>query len=82
MWLFSTHGSQAPWEADLQPGDSLVFGKETAGLPDSILSEHPSRIVRFPMAPGERSINVATAVCAAIYEGIRQCCARGQDIGW
>lgn len=76
-WIFTTKASRPAWDADLRRGDHLIFGKETRGLPDSILAEHPDRLLTFPMVPGERSLNLATAVCAAIYVGIRQCIARG-----
>src|SRR5690606_11403469 len=82
LWLFSTKGERAPWNVELKPGDRFVFGKETAGLPTSILENAPESILTLPLVPGERSLNVATAVCAAIYEGIRQCRARGDNIGW
>jgi len=78
LWLFTTKGARPVWDAEFRPGDHLVFGKETSGLPDEILDRHPDRLVRFPMVEGERSLNVATAVCAALYEGIRQCAGRGQ----
>jgi len=76
-WYFTTKSSRPLWSADLRPGDHLVFGKETAGLPDDLLRAHPDRLLTLPMAPGERSLNLATAVCAAVYEGLRQCVARG-----
>ena len=82
IWLFSTKGAASPWDVKLEPGDRFVFGKETAGLPTSILENAPESILTLPLVPGERSLNVATAVCAAIYEGIRQCRTRGDDIGW
>ena len=76
-WLFSTKARRTVFEAPLQRGDHFIFGKETAGLPDDLLSEAgPDRVLGLPMAPGERSLNVATAVCAAVYEGIRQLLAR------
>lgn len=71
-WLFSTKASRTVFDAQLQRGDHLVFGKETAGLPQSLLDADPVSVVALPMAPGERSLNVATAACAAVYEGIRQ----------
>lgn len=77
MWVFTTRASRPAWDADFRRGDHLVFGKETRGLPESILRRYPDRLVTFPMVPGERSLNLATAVCAAVYEGIRQCIARG-----
>ena len=76
-WCFTTKSARPFWDADLRPGDHLVFGKETAGLPADILSAHADNLVTLPMVPGERSLNLATAVCAAIYEGVRQSVARG-----
>lgn len=77
-WFFTTKASRPVWDATIRPGDHLVFGKETAGLQDSILQEHPDRLLTLPMVPGERSLNLATAVCAAVYEGIRQMHGRGE----
>lgn len=77
IWLFSTRAPR-PWhEADFRPGDHLVFGKETAGLPTPILERFPTRALVLPMAPDERSLNVATAACAVVYEGLRQMLVRG-----
>lgn len=77
-WLFTTKTSRLVWDAALRPGDHLIFGKETAGLPEHLLARFPDRLVCFPMAPGERSLNLATAVCAAVYEGLRQARERGE----
>lgn len=76
-WLFTTKATRHVFEADFQPGDHLVFGKETSGLPKAILDALPLRTVRFPMVAGERSLNLATAVCAAVYEGVRQLNRKG-----
>ena len=77
LWVFTTKATRPAWDADFRKGDHLVFGKETRGLPEAILNEHPDRMLTFPMIPDERSLNLATAVCAAVYEGMRQCIARG-----
>lgn len=77
LWLFSTKAARPLWEAAIKPGDHLVFGKETAGLPEALLARYPDRVVTLPMLPAERSLNVANAVCAGISEGIRQCAMRG-----
>jgi tRNA (cytidine/uridine-2'-O-)-methyltransferase len=65
------------YAATLRAGDHLVFGRETAGLPAEILQQHAAHRLFLPMAPGERSLNLATAVCAVVYEGIRQLLGRG-----
>lgn len=77
-WLTSGKGGHPLWEADLRAGDAIIFGKETRGLPDDMLEPHPDRIIHLPMISGERGLNVATAVCAIVYEGMRQCVARGE----
>lgn len=76
LWLLSTKATRSVFDVTLARGDHLVFGKETRGLPASILDAHPDSLVSLPMAAGERSLNVATAVCAVVYEGIRQLRAR------
>ncbi|MBL0927481.1 MAG: tRNA (cytidine(34)-2'-O)-methyltransferase [Phycisphaerales bacterium] len=78
LWMLAPRVPRMIWDADLRPGDHLVFGKETAGLPDAMLAAHADRLVALPMLEGERSLNLATVVCAAVYEGVRQCVARGE----
>lgn len=78
LWLFTTKTIRPVWRAELAPGDHLVFGKETAGLPPELLDRYPDRLLTLPMVPGERSLNLATAVCAAVYEAVRQFETRGQ----
>jgi len=75
--LLSTKARRTVFDVPLRRGDHLVFGKESAGLPGSLLNERPDRCVSLPMLPTERSLNLATAVCAVIYEGLRQLIARG-----
>ena len=77
-WYFSGRAGRLAFEANFRPGDHLVFGKESVGLPDSILDREPDRVLRLPMARGERSLNVATVVCTVIYEGLRQCHGRDE----
>lgn len=60
--------------SDVQyPDNSLiVFGKETKGLPESMLIAHPERGIRIPMAPDNRSLNLSNSVAICIYEYWRQ----------
>ncbi len=78
IWVFTTKTDRPLWDATFRPGDHLLFGKETKGLPKSILDEHEDRLVTLPMIPGERSLNLATAVCAGVYEALRQMTDRGE----
>ena len=77
-WLFSTKGARDVYDVEFERGDTLVFGRETRGLDPAMLARFPDRLVRFPMLEGERSLNLATAVCAAVYEGLRQAIVKGQ----
>ncbi len=80
VWLFSTKAKQSIFDIEMLRGDHLVFGKESAGLPDDVRQNIPQQLVGFPLVTGERSMNIATVVCAAVYEGIRQLYVR-KEIG-
>ena len=53
-------------------GDFLLFGKETKGLPESLLIEHPERAVRIPMISSARCLNLSNSVAIVVYEALRQ----------
>jgi tRNA (cytidine/uridine-2'-O-)-methyltransferase len=70
-WFFSTKAKQGYYGAPYRRGDALVFGKETAGLPEDLLAAYPERALRIPMRPNTvRSINLATTVGIATYEAL------------
>jgi tRNA (cytidine/uridine-2'-O-)-methyltransferase len=75
IWMLTTKAERTVWDADFAPGDVLLFGPESRGLPESLLAADPERSVRIPMRPGARSLNLSTAVGISLYEAIRQ--ARG-----
>lgn len=77
-WFLSTKSARSVFDVALRRGDHLVFGRETRGLTPEVLAAHPDRVVSLPLAAGERSLNLATAVCAVVYEGIRQLRSRGE----
>jgi tRNA (cytidine/uridine-2'-O-)-methyltransferase len=70
--LFTTKSTRTLWEAQYQRGDYLVFGRETRGLPASLLAAHPEDCLTIPMAAAARSLNLATAAGIALYEAVRQ----------
>jgi len=72
LWLFTSKASRSLWDAEFADGDCLVFGSETHGLPEPILQRFPEQALRIPQAPGERCLNLSTAVGVALYEAIRQ----------
>jgi len=76
-WFFTTRTERPIWDADFATGDHLVFGKETAGLPDEIIDANADRALALPMLAGERSLNLANAACAALYEAMRQIVSAG-----
>ena len=68
-----TAGKRAFADVAWQPGDWLVFGRETAGLPAAVReSIPPAQQVRLPMRAGQRSLNLSNAVAVAVFEAWRQ----------
>jgi tRNA (cytidine/uridine-2'-O-)-methyltransferase len=72
LHLFGARGPRSHVEAGFAPGDLLVFGRESRGLPPELLARYPDRVVSLPMLPGRRSLNLATAAAVAVYEALRQ----------
>jgi tRNA (cytidine/uridine-2'-O-)-methyltransferase len=73
LWLIESHGTRQYAEAEYQPGDYIVFGRETAGLPKKILEQYQDRWLRIPMFhAGVRSLNLSNCVALVLYEALRQ----------
>jgi tRNA (cytidine/uridine-2'-O-)-methyltransferase len=73
MFAFTTKGSRPFAEVQWRADDWLVFGSETAGLPDHVRSSiDTARRVRLPLRPGQRSLNLSNAVAIAVFEAWRQ----------
>ena len=73
MFAFTTRGSHNAFEAHFLPGDWLVFGAETQGLPEAVREMFPlAQRLRLPMRAGQRSLNLSNAVAVAAFEAWRQ----------
>ncbi|MGO9838380.1 MAG: tRNA (cytidine(34)-2'-O)-methyltransferase [Polyangiaceae bacterium] len=70
--LFSALAPRSYLDASYAPGDALVFGKESVGLPDELLARFPDRVLGIPTLGAVRSLNLANAVGIALYEALRQ----------
>ncbi len=72
IYYFSTKAPRNHTEPKYEGRVFLMFGKETAGLPEHILAENPDTAVRIPMLSGLRSLNLSNSVAVAVYEVLRQ----------
>lgn len=71
-WFFSKKAEQLYTDVQYAAEDMLVFGKETQGLPESLLADNAAQAIRIPLRPEARSLNLATAVAIGGYEVVRQ----------
>lgn len=79
LFALTTRGSASPYQVRFQPGDWLVFGCETRGLPDDVLTGIPEACwLRLPMRPNNRSLNLSNAVAVTVFEAWRQMDFAGQ----
>jgi tRNA (cytidine/uridine-2'-O-)-methyltransferase len=71
-FFVTTKTKRAYWDVQFRPGDFLVFGRETKGLPESVLAAGEEDCIAIPMMHGTRSLNLATAVAIVLFEAVRQ----------
>ena len=72
LWMATTKARRAYTEASYGPDDFIMFGKESAGIPEEILVEHEETCIRIPMLPAIRSLNLSNAAAIVLYEALRQ----------
>jgi tRNA (cytidine/uridine-2'-O-)-methyltransferase len=72
FYFNTTKAKKCHSDVSYQPDDFLVFGKETAGLPQALLAAYPDNCVRIPMIDDARSLNLSNAAAVAVYEALRQ----------
>ncbi len=72
VWLATTKARQTYSDVSFKDGDYIMFGKESAGIPEEILVEQPESCIRIPMLGETRSLNLANSVAIVLYEALRQ----------
>ena len=72
LWLATTKAPRAYSEVDMSGDVSLMFGKETAGLPEWLRMKYRDRCVRIPMVSDARSLNLSNSAAILAYEALRQ----------
>ena len=70
--MATTKGRKVYTEVSYEPDCFVMFGKESAGIPEEILREHPDECVRIPMIGETRSLNLSNSVAVVLYEALRQ----------
>ncbi|MGN1145601.1 MAG: tRNA (cytidine(34)-2'-O)-methyltransferase [Acetatifactor sp.] len=72
IWMATTKAKRTYTEVAFGPDDFIMFGKESAGIPEEILVEHEENCIRIPMLPAIRSLNLSNSVAIVLYEALRQ----------
>jgi tRNA (cytidine/uridine-2'-O-)-methyltransferase len=70
--LFSASAERSYLDADVRPGDALLFGRESVGLPDDLIAAHRASVYGIPTLGPVRSLNLANAVSIVLYESLRR----------
>ena len=74
LYAFTVRGARPFADVSWAAGDWLVFGSETAGLPEDVRAQFAATMrVRLPLRPDQRSLNLSNAVAVAVFEAWRQC---------
>ena len=68
--LLASSGMRSIFDADIRPGDALVFGKESVGLDPELLEAHPDRVYGIPTLGPVRSLNLSNAVAIVVYQAL------------
>ncbi len=72
IFYATTKGRHRYSDVRYRDGDYIMFGKESAGIPEEVLVQHPEECIRIPMKPEERSLNLSNAAAIVLYEALRQ----------
>mgnify|MGYP001025580357 FL=1 len=72
IWMATTKARRCYTEVAYEPEDYIMFGRESAGIPEELLVENEDCCIRIPMLPDIRSLNLSNAVAIVLYEALRQ----------
>jgi len=72
IYMATTKGKHVYSDVKFETGSYIMFGKESAGIPEEILIEHPDECIRIPMIGETRSLNLSNSVAIVLYEALRQ----------
>lgn len=72
IWMATTKAKRTYTEVSFGPDDFIMFGKESAGIPEEILVKNEENCIRIPMLPKIRSLNLSNSVAIVLYEALRQ----------
>ncbi len=72
LWLMTTKAPRSYAEASFSNDCWLLFGKETKGLPETLLAQHRDRCLRIPIREEARSLNLSNSVAVVVFEALRQ----------
>ena len=72
IFYLTTKGKQVYSDVNFPEDSIFIFGKETKGLPESLMIAHPERMIRIPMTNSTRSLNLSNSVAIVAYEAMRQ----------
>ena len=72
IWMATTKAQHVYTDVSFEPDDYIMFGKESAGIPEEILVEYEKSCIRIPMGQDIRSLNLSNSVAIVLYEALRQ----------
>ncbi|MDD3368696.1 MAG: tRNA (cytidine(34)-2'-O)-methyltransferase [Lachnospiraceae bacterium] len=72
IWMATTKAKHSYTDVKFGPDDFIMFGKESAGIPEEILVDNEDTCIRIPMLPTIRSLNLSNSVAIVLYEALRQ----------
>lgn len=79
LYMATTKAQKLYTEVSYEPDAYIMFGKESAGIPEEILVQHKEKCIRIPMAGDIRSLNLSNSVSIVLYEALRQNCFAGMN---